>query len=137
MVNLVISKMETDAHTLRDIEKLLKRNSIVVQRQGQDTDELDTETLTEQVDTEMTTEEIVIEQLEGEPEQVVVVAEQVQELQLEEQDQEQQQGQEQEQADTEAVAPCDIPLPPSPVLESGPAMTAAARTPKTKRIDAT
>ncbi|KAF9982940.1 Brefeldin A-inhibited guanine nucleotide-exchange protein 1 [Mortierella antarctica] len=39
MVNLVISKMETDAHALRDIEKTLKKHAIVLQEPEADKDQ--------------------------------------------------------------------------------------------------
>ncbi|KAG0054278.1 Brefeldin A-inhibited guanine nucleotide-exchange protein 2 [Gryganskiella cystojenkinii] len=132
MVNLVISKMETDAHTLRDIEKLLKRNSIVVQRPQRNSDEQDTETLTEEVDT------VAVLGQDGEVEEIIVtdhvqVQFQVQEQETQEhdeseeqQEQEQELEEQQEQSQTETeLLPSEIPLPPSPVLErGGPVMTA-------------
>ncbi|KAF9902410.1 Brefeldin A-inhibited guanine nucleotide-exchange protein 2 [Linnemannia zychae] len=137
MVNLVISKMETDAHALRDIEKTLRRHSIVLQP---GTSEIQYNSLEQPAKTETATEEA---QAEVETEADVEVEIKVETTTEEDQDIDHQQdnteGQDQESSlnegdsnnsnnTPESTSPSDIPLPASPVLERSPSTVSAATT---------
>ncbi|KAF9921251.1 Brefeldin A-inhibited guanine nucleotide-exchange protein 2 [Linnemannia zychae] len=131
MVNLVISKMETDAHTLRDIEKTLKQHSVVLQPASPE-DQNGVLGQTAKIEIEET---IVQSEDEVEVEIEVKIPEQTSEQEQEIDDkQENKEDQEQVQASTNnsgntpsPVVPSDIPLPASPILERSPS-TASATT---------
>ncbi|KAG0038848.1 Brefeldin A-inhibited guanine nucleotide-exchange protein 1 [Podila clonocystis] len=105
MVNLVISKMETDAHALRDIEKMIKRAGLTesteeaAKLEGSEEDEAHTEEKT--------------------PPSSISVSIDVEETIDTEQDDEPATEESQEGAET-TPTPSEIPLPPSPVLERTP-----------------
>ncbi|KAG0244486.1 hypothetical protein B0O80DRAFT_525507 [Mortierella sp. GBAus27b] len=127
MVNLVISKMETDAHTFMDIEKTLKQHSIVIQQQA--LSESGTETPISAPDSKGGAL--------GEPITVDIEVESVQDTEDDTEDeaghlgtrnepeQSQEEGQDHESAqdqqqDIHSTSPSEIPLPTSPVLERTP-----------------
>ncbi|KAF9205281.1 Brefeldin A-inhibited guanine nucleotide-exchange protein 2 [Podila verticillata] len=111
MVNLIISKMETDAHALRDIEKMIKKAGIsgskeeesATKSEGSDEDETNTE---EQTPPSSISVSIDIEETVETEEDEVPVTEETQET-----------------GDDSTPAPSEIPLPPSPVLERPPSTT--------------
>ncbi|KAG0208455.1 Brefeldin A-inhibited guanine nucleotide-exchange protein 2 [Mortierella sp. GBA30] len=103
MVNLVISTMETDAHTLRDIEKTLKKHSVVLQTSDSDAGTVLAPTAQDDPSEEPVAAEIAVDQDSR------TVSEQ-------EQDENEQQPEQQLQV----TEPSEIPLPPSPVLEQTP-----------------
>ncbi|KAF9115357.1 Brefeldin A-inhibited guanine nucleotide-exchange protein 2 [Mortierella sp. AM989] len=127
MVNLVISTMETDAHVLRDVEKTLRKNSIVIDQkslsEGDENDislsapaelqdaSIQPSSLQVHVETIIDTDQETV--ITAQPEaEVVAVAEaeaETENVQQHEMDQAQEQAQE--------LSPNNIPLPDSPVLE--------------------
>ncbi|KAK5828757.1 hypothetical protein F5H01DRAFT_9422 [Linnemannia elongata] len=129
MVNLVISKMETDAHTLRNIEKTLRRYSIVLQPAALETQD---DTLGQPAKIETDIEEA---QAGAEVEVVEVGVEVETSTQAPVEDQEDKENQDKElPLDNDSnntpvpTSPSDIPLPASPVLERSPSSVSAATT---------
>ncbi|KAF9325578.1 Brefeldin A-inhibited guanine nucleotide-exchange protein 1 [Podila minutissima] len=108
MVNLVISRMETDAHALRGIEKMIKKAGLsgsteeATKLEGSDEDEVHTEEKT--------------------PPSSINVSIDVEETVDTEQDDEPATEESHEGAET-TPTPSEIPLPPSPVLERTPSTT--------------
>ncbi|KAG0212210.1 Brefeldin A-inhibited guanine nucleotide-exchange protein 2 [Mortierella sp. NVP41] len=133
MVNLVISKMETDAHTLRDIEKTLRRHSIPLQP----TTEAQDDTLGQPVQieavpeaqTEIEVEAVEIVETEVEAIEQAPEDQDVNRLQETKEDQDQDSPLSDDSNSTPAPSsPSDIPLPPSPILERSPSPVSAATT---------
>ncbi|KAG0288521.1 Brefeldin A-inhibited guanine nucleotide-exchange protein 2 [Linnemannia gamsii] len=127
MVNLVISKMETDAHALRDIEKTLRRHSIVLQPAALVTQD---GTLEQPANIETEIEEAQAE-VEVEVEVEVETTAQVPEVDQdnnENQDQELPLGNDSDNNAQASTSPSDIPLPASPVLERSLSSVSAATT---------
>ncbi|KAG0377049.1 Brefeldin A-inhibited guanine nucleotide-exchange protein 2, partial [Mortierella sp. AD032] len=136
MVNLVISKMETDAHALRDIEKTLRRHSIVLQPAAS---EVQDDTLGQPTKIETGAEETHAE-VEAEVE-VEIEVETTEQAPEEDQDIDRQQDNKEDQESSlgdgdsdsnnnisTSSSPSDIPLPASPVLERSPSSVSAATT---------
>ncbi|KAF9297282.1 Brefeldin A-inhibited guanine nucleotide-exchange protein 2 [Linnemannia elongata] len=129
MVNLVISKMETDAHALRNIEKTLRRHSIVLQPAALETQD---DALGQPAKIETDIEEA---QAGAEVEVVEVGVEVETSTQAPVEDQEDKENQDKElPLDNDSnntpvpTSPSDIPLPASPVLERSPSSVSAATT---------
>ncbi|KAK3838349.1 MAG: hypothetical protein JOS17DRAFT_770716 [Linnemannia elongata] len=129
MVNLVISKMETDAHALRDIEKTLKRHSIVLQPAALEAQD---DTLGQPTKIETDIEEA---QVEVEYEVIDVEVEAESSTQASAEDRENKENQDQESpSDNDnnptpaSTSPSDIPLPASPILERSPSSVSTAAT---------
>ncbi|KAG0261591.1 Brefeldin A-inhibited guanine nucleotide-exchange protein 2 [Mortierella polycephala] len=129
MVNLVISKMETDAHVLRDIEKALKKHSISLQQQHPSEGDSDASTSvsTGQDGIAEKSAEADVETTATESETEAVDQSTPDKALDEEQDHDHDHDQEhpEREADTQP-SPSDIPLPTSPVLERTPSATSAA-----------
>ncbi|KAF9149314.1 Brefeldin A-inhibited guanine nucleotide-exchange protein 2 [Linnemannia schmuckeri] len=130
MVNLVISKMETDAHALRDIEKTLRRHSIVLQPA---TLEAQDDTLRQPAKIETDIEEAQVE-VEVEVAEVEVEVETTAQAPAEDQDDKENQDSQEiphdhDSNDTPAsTSPSDIPLPASPILERSSSSVSAVPT---------
>ncbi|KAG0363033.1 hypothetical protein BC939DRAFT_495436 [Gamsiella multidivaricata] len=132
MVNLVISKMETDAHSLRDLEKTLKKHSIVIQEQSLSEDGAETpvgpapgveeETLEKRIIAAAELETRIEMQLDEEETTVATAQPET----GKNQDQEHSQMQNRDAQEAVEKLPCDIPLPSSPVLERTPSIASAA-----------
>ncbi|KAI1313876.1 Brefeldin A-inhibited guanine nucleotide-exchange protein 2 [Mortierella claussenii] len=139
MVNLVISTMETDAHTLRDLEKTLKEHSVVIQHEAPSEDGGSVSLSVDDVqkDTSVQSLEVIAETLAAvEGEEAVVEAQEEEissntQVEAVEEDQKQRDQQktenEQETMDLQEVnstpSPSEIPLPASPILERTPSVT--------------
>ncbi|KAF9197381.1 Brefeldin A-inhibited guanine nucleotide-exchange protein 1 [Haplosporangium sp. Z 27] len=138
MVNLVISTMETDAHVLRDVEKTLRRNSIVIS-QISPNDENDislsapiepqdasTQSISVQVQDELNIEidqeTVVIAQPESE---TGVEAEAEAEANNENEQQAELDQAQQEEVQKQELSPSNIPLPESPILNRAPSVNSA------------
>ncbi|KAG0004503.1 Brefeldin A-inhibited guanine nucleotide-exchange protein 1 [Entomortierella chlamydospora] len=141
MVNLVISTMETDAHVLRDVEKTLSKNSVVINQESSSDDgndaslsatvelqdasvqsisvQIEEET---NIETDETDQETLVIEAEAEAvtEVVAVTEAEIENEQQQVLDQVQEQEQEQESS------PTNIPLPESPAPERAPSVNSAA-----------
>ncbi|KAG0301832.1 Brefeldin A-inhibited guanine nucleotide-exchange protein 2 [Dissophora globulifera] len=125
MVNLVISRMETDAHALQNLEKTLKQHSIVIQEHPPSDAGTATPTSEKKIAFEVDTDIVVGEIEEGEGE-VSATSRAESEHDLDSahtQDQEQRQEQNGEE---EEASPSDVPLPASPVVERTPSVASVA-----------
>ncbi|KAF8932781.1 Brefeldin A-inhibited guanine nucleotide-exchange protein 2 [Haplosporangium gracile] len=136
MVNLVISKMETDAHALRDIEKTLRRHSIVLPAALEAQDDTLRQPAKIETDIEEAQAEVEVEVAEVEVEvaEVEVEVETTGQAPAENQDDKENQDSQEmphdhDSNDTPAsTSPSDIPLPASPILERSPSSVSAANT---------
>ncbi|KAF8940021.1 hypothetical protein EDD21DRAFT_48765 [Dissophora ornata] len=123
MVNLVISKMETDAHALHALEKTLRKHSIVVQERPP-SEGTATPTSEDASEKAITIEVEVDTAVEVVEESTPTAQSETEQEQEQEQLQEQEQNQEAQETN-QAISPSDIPLPLSPVLERSPSVTSA------------
>ncbi|KAF9922928.1 Brefeldin A-inhibited guanine nucleotide-exchange protein 2, partial [Modicella reniformis] len=135
MVNLVISKMETDAHTLRDIEKTLEQHSIAIQQHppsesGRETPISAPDLKERDLQKPITVESIVDTEEDNIPTETITTHPETKEEseQIQEQEPLQEPGLEEQQKDSHPISSSEAPLPSTPALERTPSLASQATT---------